>query len=87
MLNNKLLQEKGPQLLHLVQYKLELNLKVIFVDNKTIDLKWKAGYKNLNLHFSFFDNILFVDNSKQLYVWKAIQFSQRLRTKFTCFHH
>ncbi len=36
-----------------------------FVDNKTIDLKWKAGYKNANLHFRFFDNILFVDNSKQ----------------------
>lgn len=36
-----------------------------FVDNKTIDLKWKGGYKNLNLHFQFFDNILIVDNSKQ----------------------
>jgi len=36
-----------------------------FVDNKTIDIKWKAGYKNLNLHYRFFDNILFVDNSKQ----------------------
>ena len=35
-----------------------------FVDNKTIDLKWKAGYKNLNKYYSFFDNILFVDNSK-----------------------
>lgn len=36
-----------------------------FVDNKTIDLKWKAGYKNANLHFRFFDNVLFVDNSRQ----------------------
>lgn len=36
-----------------------------FVDNKTIDLKWKAGYKNVNQHFRFIDNILFVDNSKQ----------------------
>ena len=36
-----------------------------FVDNKTIDLKWNAGYKNVNLYFRFFDNILFVDNSKQ----------------------
>ena len=35
-----------------------------FVDNKTIDIKWKAGYKNLNEYYSFFDNILFVDNSK-----------------------
>lgn len=34
-----------------------------FVDDKTIDLKWKIGYKNVNLHFRFFDNILFVDNS------------------------
>ena len=28
-------------------------------------MKWKAGYKNANLHFRFFDNILFVDNSKR----------------------
>jgi predicted ABC-type ATPase len=34
-----------------------------FVDNETINLKWKAGYKNLNEYYSFFDNILFVDNS------------------------
>ena len=34
-----------------------------FVNNKTIDLKWKAGYKNLNANYSFFDNILIVDNS------------------------
>ncbi len=34
-----------------------------FVNNKTINLKWKAGYKNLNQHYSFFDNLLLVDNS------------------------
>ena len=34
-----------------------------YVDDTTIDLKWKAGYKNLNLHFAFFDNLLIVDNS------------------------
>jgi predicted ABC-type ATPase len=34
-----------------------------FVNNKTIDLKWKAGYKNLNANYAFFDNILIVDNS------------------------
>ena len=28
-------------------------------------MKWNAGYKNANLHFRFFDNILFVDNSRQ----------------------
>lgn len=43
-----------------------------FVDNKTIDLKWKAGYMNLNLHFRFFDNILIVDNSKQNDVYTNI---------------
>jgi predicted ABC-type ATPase len=48
---------------HRVQVRTEF--KGHFVDNKTIDLKWKAGYKNVNLHFRFFDNILFVDNSKQ----------------------
>ena len=48
---------------HRIQVRTEF--KGHFVDNKTIDLKWKAGYKNANLHFRFFDNILFVDNSKQ----------------------
>ncbi len=46
---------------HRIQVRTEFNGH--FVDNKTIDLKWKAGYKNLNKYFSFFDNILFVDNS------------------------
>ncbi len=48
---------------HRIQVRTEF--KGHFVDNKTIDLKWKAGYKNTNIHFRFFDNILFVDNSKQ----------------------
>ena len=47
---------------HRVQVRTEF--KGHFVNNKTIDYKWKAGYKNLNLHFGFFDNILIVDNSK-----------------------
>jgi predicted ABC-type ATPase len=48
---------------HRIQVRTEF--KGHFVDNKTIDLKWKAGYKNVNLHFTFFDNVLFVDNSRQ----------------------
>ncbi len=36
-----------------------------FVNDHTISFKWKAGYKNLNSHYTFFDNILIVDNSKQ----------------------
>lgn len=48
---------------HRIQVRTEF--KGHFVDNKTIDLKWKAGYKNVNLHYKFFDHILFVDNSKQ----------------------
>ena len=48
---------------HRIQVRTEF--KGHFVDNKTIDLKWKAGYNNANLHFRFFDNILFVDNSMQ----------------------
>ena len=43
-----------------------------FVDNKTIDLKWKAGYKNLNEHYAFFDNILIVDNSKHKKIYSNI---------------
>jgi predicted ABC-type ATPase len=40
-----------------------------YVDSMTIDIKWKAGYKNLNEHYTFFDNILLVDNSvhKEVY--------------------
>ncbi len=48
---------------HRIQVRTEF--KGHFVDNKTIDLKWKEGYKNVNIHFKFFDNVLFVDNSKQ----------------------
>ena len=55
---------------HRIQVRTEF--KGHFVDNKTIDLKWKAGYKNVNLHFRFFDNILFVDNSKQNDVYSNI---------------
>lgn len=43
-----------------------------FVNNTTIDLKWKAGYKNLNANYSFFDNILIVDNSKPNEVYTNI---------------
>ncbi|WP_163378454.1 zeta toxin family protein [Cyclobacterium sp. SYSU L10401] len=43
-----------------------------FVDDKTVDLKWKAGYKHVNQHFQFFDNLLFVDNSKQNDVYTNI---------------
>ncbi len=34
-----------------------------FVNDDTIDYKWKEGYKNANLHFSSFDKVLIVDNS------------------------
>jgi predicted ABC-type ATPase len=55
---------------HRVQVRTEF--KGHFVDNKTIDTKWKAGYKNVNIHFRVFDNILFVDNSKQNEVYTNI---------------
>lgn len=55
---------------HRVQVRTEF--KGHFVDNYTIDLKWKTGYKNVNLHFRFFDNVLFVDNSKQNEVYTNI---------------
>jgi predicted ABC-type ATPase len=48
---------------HRIQVRTEF--KGHFVDNKTIDTKWKAGYKNVNLHFDLFNNVLFVDNSVQ----------------------
>lgn len=48
---------------HRIQVRTEF--KGHFVNNETVDLKWRAGYKNVNRHFRFFDNILFVDNSRQ----------------------
>lgn len=46
-----------------VQYRTENNGH--FVPDNVIFDRWKAGYKNLNLHFSFFDYILLVDNSSE----------------------
>lgn len=43
--------------------RIRCEFKGHFVDDETIDLKWKAGYKNINTHYSYFDRILFVDNS------------------------
>lgn len=43
-----------------------------FVNNQTIDLKWKAGYKNFNTYYNLFDNILIIDNSKQKDVYTNI---------------
>jgi predicted ABC-type ATPase len=36
-----------------------------FVDDKTIAIKWKEGYKNINLHYNDFDYLLFLDNSEE----------------------
>lgn len=55
---------------HRIQVRTEF--KGHFVDDDTINFKWKAGYKNVNLHFRFFDNILIVDNSKQNDVYENI---------------
>lgn len=46
---------------HRIQVRKEF--KGHFVNNETINLKWKAGYKNVNKYYSFFDNLLLVDNS------------------------
>lgn len=43
-----------------------------FVDNETIDFKWRAGYKNLNANYPIFDKILIVDNSVNNQVYKNL---------------
>lgn len=48
------------------------NNKGHFVSDKTIEYKWKEGYKNLNLYFKLFDKILLVDNSIDGYQPKNI---------------
>jgi predicted ABC-type ATPase len=55
---------------HRVQVRTEF--KGHFVNNYTIDLKWKAGYANLNKHYKYFDNILIVDNSETNKVYSNI---------------
>lgn len=46
---------------HRIQVRTEF--KGHFVNNETINVKWKAGYKNANRYYSFFDNLLLIDNS------------------------
>ncbi len=46
---------------HRVQVRTEF--KGHFIDNETLNLKWKIGYNNLSKLFGFFDNLLLVDNS------------------------
>ena len=48
---------------HRIQVRAEF--KGHFVSNQIIANKWESGYNNMNAHYSFFDNILIVDNSKQ----------------------
>lgn len=43
-----------------------------FVDNTTIDYKWKEGYKNFNEHYTFFDRVLIVDNSRHKEIYTNI---------------
>lgn len=67
---------------HRIQVRTEF--KGHFVDNETIDLKWKTGYENINLHYSIFDNILFVDNSVQNELYSNIlQIEKNNLTLFT----
>ncbi len=58
----------------IARYRVEerTEFKGHFVDSKTIDLKWKAGYKNFNKYHSIFHNILIVDNSIQKDVYTNI---------------
>ena len=34
-----------------------------YVQDQVVAERWKSGYKNMNLYFSFFDYVLIVDNS------------------------
>ena len=36
------------------------------VDDYTVQMKWKEGYKNINLHFAEFDYLVFIDNSLEM---------------------
>lgn len=36
-----------------------------YVSDNVIDFKWKEGYKNINMYYSEFDYIMFIDNSNE----------------------
>lgn len=36
-----------------------------FVEDSIVELKWKAGYKNINLHYPLVDLLVFIDNSEE----------------------
>lgn len=55
---------------HRIQVRTENNGH--FVNNETINFKWKAGYKNINKYYMFFDKILIVDNSVNNIVYTNI---------------
>ncbi|HEX3008476.1 MAG TPA: zeta toxin family protein [Bacteroidales bacterium] len=67
---------------HRIQVRKEF--KGHFVNDRTIDSKWKAGYANLNTYFRFFDNILIVDNSKQNEVYTNILQIEKGRVFLMC---
>lgn len=47
-----------------------------FIDNNTVEQKWKNGYLNVDKYYSFFDTILIVDNSINNEVYKNVLFLQ-----------
>jgi predicted ABC-type ATPase len=43
-----------------------------YINDETVEYKWKVGYKNLNLHYKLFDYILLMDNSKHMDIPKVL---------------
>ncbi len=58
-----------------------------FVDEKTIALKWKEGYKNINLHFTDFDYLLFIDNSLEKTPTPLFEMEITDKTNYTLTKH
>jgi len=43
-----------------------------FINSEVVHYKWKEGYKNLNLHYHFFDHIYLLDNSQHMSAPKGL---------------
>jgi predicted ABC-type ATPase len=44
----------------------------LYIPKELFEYKWKHGYKNLNVNFGLFDNLLILDNSIQLKIYKPL---------------
>lgn len=58
-----------------------------FIPENIVFYKWKAGYKNLNIHYSFFDDIILFDNSSSDEPLRALFSLQKEKEGFNVYQY